>query len=87
MWVIAVGIVFTGSVTANGALQAFGHAAGTAVALCFCIQSLIVGVAGTSAVVLLGGDTALPLAGYSSTMAIVTLVALGLLTGSRTVQA
>ncbi|MGF6176003.1 CmlA/FloR family chloramphenicol efflux MFS transporter [Ensifer sp. 4252] len=87
MWVIAVGIVFTGSVTANGALQAFGHVAGTAVALYFCIQSLIVGVLGTLAVVLLGGDTALPLAGYSSTMAIVTLVALGRLTRSRTAQA
>ncbi len=87
MWVIAVGITFTGSVTANGALQAFGHVAGTAVALYFCIQSLIVGVLGTLAVVLIGGGTALPLAGYSSTMAIVTLVALGLLARRRTAQA
>ncbi len=87
MWVIAVGIVFSGSVTANGALQAFGHVAGTAVALYFCIQSLIVGVLGTLAVALLGGDTAFPLAGYSSTMAIVTLIALGLLTRNRTAQA
>lgn len=87
MWVIAVGIVFTGSVTANGALQAFGHVAGTAVALYFCIQSLIVGVLGTLAVVLLAGDTAFPLAGYSSIMAIVVLIALGLLTRQREVQA
>ncbi|MGH6810375.1 MAG: CmlA/FloR family chloramphenicol efflux MFS transporter, partial [Ensifer adhaerens] len=69
MWVIAIGIVFTGSVSANGALQAFGHVAGAAVALYFCIQSLIVGVLGTLAVVFLGGDTAWPLAGYSSAMA------------------
>ncbi|WP_457586839.1 CmlA/FloR family chloramphenicol efflux MFS transporter [Ensifer canadensis] len=87
MWVIAVGIVFTGSVTANGALQAFGHVAGTAVALYFCIQSLIVGVLGTVAVVLLGGDTAFPLAGYSSIMAIGTLIALGRLTRQRAADA
>ncbi|WP_343213940.1 CmlA/FloR family chloramphenicol efflux MFS transporter [Ensifer oleiphilus] len=87
MWVIAVGIVFTGSVTANGALQAFGHVAGTAVALYFCIQSLIVGVLGTVAVVLLGGDTAFPLAGYSSIMAICTLIALGRLTRQRPAEA
>ncbi|WP_412728337.1 CmlA/FloR family chloramphenicol efflux MFS transporter [Ensifer adhaerens] len=87
MWVIAVGIVFTGSVTANGALQAFGHMAGTAVALYFCIQSLIVGVLGTVAVVLLGGDSAFPLAGYSSIMAIGTLIALGRLTRRRAAEA
>lgn len=87
MWVIAIGIVFTGSVSANGALQAFGHVAGAAVALYFCIQSLIVGVLGTLAVVFLGGDTAWPLAGYSSAMAIVTLTALGLLTRRRGVEA
>ncbi len=75
MWVIAAGIVFTVSVTANGALQAFGDVAGTAVALYFCIQSLIVGVLGTLAVVLLDGDTAWPLAGYAALMALVTLSA------------
>lgn len=87
MWVIAGGIVLTGSVTANGALEAFGHVAGTAVALYFCLQSLIVGVLGTMAVLLLGGDTAFPLAGYSSLMAIVTLIALGLLKRQRAVEA
>ncbi|MNW20798.1 hypothetical protein D3C71_2213640 [compost metagenome] len=61
--------------------------AGTAVALYFCIQSLIVGVLGTLAVVLLGGDTAFPLAGYSMTMAIVTLVALGVLRRRRPAEA
>ncbi|RKH78775.1 CmlA/FloR family chloramphenicol efflux MFS transporter [Corallococcus sp. AB045] len=73
MWVIAAGIVFAVSVTANGALQAFGAVAGTAVALYFCIQSLIVGVVGTLMVVLLDGDTAWPLVGYASLMAGVTL--------------
>ena len=36
---MAVGIVFTGAVTANGALEEFGDIAGTAVAIHFCIQS------------------------------------------------
>ncbi|AKQ67560.1 Bicyclomycin resistance protein [Myxococcus hansupus] len=76
MWVIAAGIVFTVSVTANGALQAFGDRAGTAVALYFCIQSLIVGLLGTLAIVLLDGDTAWPLAGYATFMALVTLTSL-----------
>ncbi|WNG59952.1 CmlA/FloR family chloramphenicol efflux MFS transporter [Archangium gephyra] len=79
MWVIATGIVFAASVTANGALQAFGTVAGTAVALYFCVQSLIVGVLGTLMVVMLGGDTAWPLVGYASLMALVTLTALRLL--------
>ena len=73
MWVISVGIVFAGSVTANGALEAFGDAAGTAVALYFCVQSLIVGLLGTLAVVALGGNTAWPLAVYCTVMALVTL--------------
>lgn len=79
MWVISVGIVFAGAVTANGALEAFGDAAGTAVALYFCVQSLIVGVVGTLAVVMLGGDTAWPLAAYCAVMAGVTLAGLRLL--------
>ncbi|OCO98728.1 MULTISPECIES: CmlA/FloR family chloramphenicol efflux MFS transporter [unclassified Ensifer] len=76
MWVIAVGIVMTASVTANGALKAFDAIAGTAVALYFSIQSLIVGLIGTGAVLLLGGDTAWPLVGYCLIMATVTLAAL-----------
>ncbi len=76
MWLIAVGIVFTGSVTANGALQAFGETAGTAVALHFCVQSLIVGLVGTAFVVLLDGGTAWPLVAYSTGMATLTLAAL-----------
>src|SRR5690606_39380838 len=38
MWVIAVGIVFTVSVTANGALADFDEIAGSAVAFYFCID-------------------------------------------------
>ena len=76
MWVISVGIVFAGAVTANGALEAFGDAAGTAVALYFCVQSLIVGIFGTLIVVALGGDTAWPLAAYCAVMAVVTLCGL-----------
>ncbi|WP_256559376.1 CmlA/FloR family chloramphenicol efflux MFS transporter [Myxococcus dinghuensis] len=76
MWVIAVGIVFAASVTANGALQAFSAMAGTSVALYFCVQSLVVAVLGTLMVLTLGGDTAWPLVGYASLMALVTLGAL-----------
>ncbi|OJH36093.1 CmlA/FloR family chloramphenicol efflux MFS transporter [Cystobacter ferrugineus] len=73
MWLIAMGIVFTCSVTANGALQDFGHVAGTATALYYCIESLIVGAVGTTLVVLLPGDTAWPLVAYCTLMALVTL--------------
>lgn len=84
MWVIAVGIVLTASVTANGALAPFGETAGTAVALYFCLQSVIVSAAGTLFVVLLGGDTAWPLAGYCALMAAITLAALGILEKKQT---
>jgi MFS transporter, DHA1 family, chloramphenicol/florfenicol resistance protein len=77
MWVMATGIVFTMSVTANGALEKFGDIAGSAVALHFCVQSLIVSIGGTLAVILLQGDTAWPLATFSSTMAVIVLIAQG----------
>ncbi|ACJ00320.1 chloramphenicol/florfenicol efflux MFS transporter FloR [Rhodospirillum centenum] len=76
MWVMAVGIVFTVSVTANGALAPFDDIAGSAVALYFCVQSLIVSLAGTAAATLLNGDTAWPVIGYATTMAL--LVSAGL---------
>lgn len=76
MWIMAVGIVLITSVTANGALQEFGAIAGTAVALHFCVQSLITGLVGTGFVIALGGDTAWPLIGYSAGMAALTLAAL-----------
>jgi DHA1 family florfenicol/chloramphenicol resistance protein-like MFS transporter len=77
MWIIAIGIVVTAAVTADGALAEFGDVAGTAVALYFCIQSLIVGLVGTAAVLLLRGDTAWPLAVYAAAMALATLTAFG----------
>lgn len=76
MWVMAVGIVLTVSVTANGALAQFDDIAGSAVAFYFCIQSLIVSIVGTFAVTLLNGDTAWPVICYSTMMAV--LVSLGL---------
>lgn len=79
MWVAAIGMVFTVSVAANGALADFGDRAGTAVALYFCVESLFVGIAGTLAVMALGGDTAWPLVGYMATMAFIVLGALMLL--------
>jgi MFS transporter, DHA1 family, chloramphenicol/florfenicol resistance protein len=77
MWVMAIGIVFTVSVTANGALEKFGDIAGSAVALHFCVQSLIVSIGGTLAVIWLQGDSAWPLATFSSIMALVVLIAQG----------
>jgi DHA1 family florfenicol/chloramphenicol resistance protein-like MFS transporter len=79
VWLISVGIAFTASVSANGALQAFASSAGTAVALHFCVQSLITGLAGTAFVIVLDGTTAWPLVAYATCMAIVTLVARALL--------
>lgn len=79
MWVMAVGIVFAVSVTANGALAQFDDIAGSAVAFYFCIQSLIVSIAGTFAVTLLNGDTAWPVIWYSTTMAVLVWVGLAIL--------
>jgi DHA1 family florfenicol/chloramphenicol resistance protein-like MFS transporter len=76
MWVIAIGIVLAASVTANGALHEFGDIAGTAVAIYFCIQSLVVGIVGSLFVLWLRSDTAWPLAGYAAVMSLVTLSAL-----------
>jgi DHA1 family florfenicol/chloramphenicol resistance protein-like MFS transporter len=79
MWVVAVGIVLTVSVTANGALAQFDDIAGSAVAFYFCIQSLIVSVGGTLAVTLLNGDTAWPVIVYAVTMAVIVVLGLALL--------
>lgn len=80
MWVMAFGMVLALAVCANGALAAFGGAAGTAVALYFSIESVIVGVLGSAAVVWLGGDSAWPLAGFAAGMA---LLVLGMLAARR----
>ncbi|MBY5733381.1 multidrug effflux MFS transporter [Rhizobium leguminosarum] len=79
MWIIAIGIVVATAVTANGALDAFGDTAGTAVALYSCVASIIVGFAGTFFVILLGGDSAWPLVGYVSATALTTLAGLSCL--------
>jgi MFS transporter, DHA1 family, chloramphenicol/florfenicol resistance protein len=77
MWLVAAGIALVVSVAANGALQEFGDMAGTAVALFYCMQSLIVGTLGTALVVLLRGDSAWPLTAYCLTSVVVTAAALG----------
>lgn len=79
MWLAAMGIVMTVSVTANGALAQFNDVAGSAVAIYFCVESLIVSVFGTLAVTLLGGDTAWPLVVFGLGMSSVVLLALMLL--------
>ena len=76
MWVIAVGIVLAVSVTANGALAAFGDEAGAAVALYYCLQGLLAVGPGTLMVLLLDGDTAWPLVAYALFMPAVSLVGL-----------
>lgn len=83
MWVVCIGIVVTVSVTANGALTQFDDIAGSAVAFYFCIQSLIVGIAGTLAVTMLDGDTAWPVIGYAATLAALVLLGLRLLRSRR----
>lgn len=79
MWVVAIGIVLAVSVSANGALEKFGGAAGSAVALYFAVQSVFVGVFGTLAVLALGGDTLWPLVAYGGAMAVLVSLCLGLL--------
>ncbi|WP_199265163.1 CmlA/FloR family chloramphenicol efflux MFS transporter [Alcaligenes faecalis] len=79
MWLAAIGIVMTVSVTANGALAQFNDVAGSAVATYFCVESLIVSVIGTLAVTLLDGDTAWPLVVFGLGMSSMVLLALMLL--------
>jgi len=76
MWLGAIGIVLTASMTADGALAAFDDSAGMAVALYFCIQSLMVSLAGTVLVILLPGDTAWPLIAFCTVMPLVVLTML-----------
>ena len=77
MWVMAIGIVLSVSVTANGALSEFDDVAGSAVAVYFCVQSLFVGFVGTMVVLVFQGDTPWPLVAYSSVMALSVLTVLG----------
>lgn len=84
MWLAAIGIVMTVSVTANGALAQFNDVAGSAVAIYFCVESLIVSVIGTLAVTLLDGDTAWPLVVFGLGMSSMVLLALMLLERRKT---
>lgn len=86
MWLAAVGIVMTVSVSANGALAGFNDIAGSAVAIYFCVESLIVSLAGTLAVTLFNGDTAWPLVVFGLVMSVLVAVGLWLLTRSTTQQ-
>ena len=61
MWLVAVGISCTCAVSANGALAEFQGIAGTAVALYYCIEALLVCIVGTVVVTVLPGDTLWPL--------------------------
>lgn len=79
IWIVSAGIVFASAVTANGALQDFGRSAGAAVALYFCVQSVLATTVGTMLIVLLPGDTAWPLVVYYVGAALTTLAALALL--------
>lgn len=74
MWIVAAGIALTCSVTANGALKAFGDYAGMATAIYYCVESLVVSIGGTVAVLLLGGDTVRPIMAYCIVSALLTLV-------------
>lgn len=76
MWVIAAGIVFTVSAAANGALKGFDDIAGSAVALYFCVQSLITGGLGTLSIVAFGGNTAWPVVAYAALLPFAVLICL-----------
>lgn len=86
MWVCAVGIVLTSSVSANGALEAFENTAGTAVALYFCIQCLIVGLGGTLAVIAFGNDRAWPVMFFTYIAVAISVVLLALLRRTTGIQ-
>ncbi|RAW86906.1 CmlA/FloR family chloramphenicol efflux MFS transporter [Photorhabdus laumondii] len=73
MCIMAVGIVFTVSVTANGALAAFSDRAGLAVAIYWGGESIIVSLLGTAAIVSMGGDTAWPLVTFTIILATAVL--------------
>lgn len=83
MWGIAVGLVMVVSVAASGALSEFADASGTAVALYYAMQSLLVACFGTLATVLLPGDTVWPLVAYGLLLPVASLVAAAMLRGRR----
>ena len=79
MWGIAVGLVMVVSVAAHGALRDFADASGTAVALYYAVQSVIVAGFGTLATVLLPGDTVWPLVAYGLLLPLASLIAVAAL--------
>ncbi|ASR42743.1 chloramphenicol efflux MFS transporter [Xanthomonas citri pv. mangiferaeindicae] len=79
MWFMCVGIVLVVAVTANGALGDFADAAGTAVALYYAIQSLIVSGVGTLSVLMFNGATPWPLVAYGLVMPTVSLAGFAVL--------
>lgn len=68
MWIIATGIVLVVSVSADGALASFDDKAGTAVALYYAIQGVVVSGLGTLATVVFGGGTPWALVGFCGVM-------------------
>ncbi|WP_118988005.1 CmlA/FloR family chloramphenicol efflux MFS transporter [Photorhabdus sp. CRCIA-P01] len=73
MWVIAVGIVMLVSITANGALREFDDMAGTAVALYFGVQGLVVSGIGTGMVLVFGNDNPWSLIFYAWLMCLINI--------------
>ncbi len=86
MWLVAIGIVMVVAVAANGALRDFADASGTAVALYYAVQSLIVATLGTLATLLLPGDTVWPLVAYGLLLPALSLVGLAMLRRSWSEQ-
>ncbi|WP_313459673.1 CmlA/FloR family chloramphenicol efflux MFS transporter [Stenotrophomonas sp.] len=68
MWIIATGIVLVVSVSASGALASFDDKAGTAVALYYAIQGVVVSGFGTLATVVFGVGTPWALVGFCGVM-------------------
>ena len=86
MWLMCVGIVLVVAVTANGALADFADAAGTAVALYYAIQSLIVSGVGTLSVLAFNGATPWPLVAYGLVMPTVSLAGFAVLRWTSTLE-
>ncbi|MBA0447308.1 CmlA/FloR family chloramphenicol efflux MFS transporter [Stenotrophomonas maltophilia] len=74
MWGIAVGLVMVVTVAASGALRDFADVSGTAVALYYAVQSVIVAGVGTLATEVLPGDTVWPLVTYGLLLPLATLL-------------
>jgi MFS transporter, DHA1 family, chloramphenicol/florfenicol resistance protein len=76
MWIIAAGIVLVVSVAANGALEGFDQTAGTAVALYYAVQGVVVAVVATAAIGILDSATLWPVVGFCWAMGVLNLISL-----------